>query len=123
MKYIPGRKYVKMTMAKGKNGTVGKSRKVYRREQRDEEGVPESHGRLVEFLKVQNRDLADTIAECKEKEREVEEDDSQDMETSDDDGDRADDEPGLLESDVEEEEVINRDSDDASDDDVEEFDW
>ena len=123
MKYIPGRKYVKMTMAKGKNGAVGKSRKVYRREQRNKDGVPESHVRLKEFLKVQNRDLADSIAECKENEKEVEEDESEDMETDDDDGDRANDEPGLLESDVEEEEVINRDSDDASDDDVEEFDW
>ena len=105
-----------MMMAKGKNGAVGKSRKVYRREQRTADGVPESHGRLKEFLKVQNRDLADSIAECKEKVREVEEDESEDMETDDDDGA---DEPGLLESDEEEEEVMNRNSDDE----IEEFDW
>ena len=122
LKYVPERKYVKMVMSKGKNGAVGRSRKMYRREQRDAENVPESHGRLKEFLKVQNRDLADSIAECKEKVREVEENESEDMETDDDDGDHAD-EPGLLESDEEEEEVMNRESDDASDDDIEEFDW
>lgn len=112
---------MKMVMAKGKNGSVGRSTKVYRREQRNEERVPESHGRLKEFLKVQNRDLADSIAECKEKEREVVEEDGEDMETDDDNGDR-DDEPGLFESDEDEEEVY-LDSNDDDDDDIEEFEW
>ena len=112
---------MKMVMAKGKNGSVGRSTRVYRREQRNEDNVPESHLRLKEFLKVQNRDLADSIAECKEKEREVEEEDSEDMETDDDDGD-CDNEPGLFESD-EEEEVMNLESDDDNGDNIEEFEW
>ena len=63
MEYVPGRKYSKNHVPKGKS----KSSKPYMREGRDSRGVPASRGQLLQFIKDQNRELNNFIQETDER--------------------------------------------------------
>ena len=60
--YIPGREYSKHHLPKGKT-KVGK---LYRREKRDSENVPESRPKILQFIKDHNKVLKHFIDETEE---------------------------------------------------------